>query len=100
MSRVETDVRRMIDEARRAMGGLDGMVLNVGTFGGIGLDGVSAEEWNRIYDVNVRGPMLACREALPKFEDGGSIVFISSIAALGPARRWRSMIPRRPRSAG
>lgn len=26
--------------------------------------------------------MLACREALPKFENGGSIVFISSIAAL------------------
>jgi NAD(P)-dependent dehydrogenase (short-subunit alcohol dehydrogenase family) len=26
--------------------------------------------------------MLACREALPKFEDGGAIVFISSIAAL------------------
>jgi NAD(P)-dependent dehydrogenase (short-subunit alcohol dehydrogenase family) len=78
----EADVKRMIDEAKAAMGGLDGMVLNVGTFGGTGLDGVSAEEWNRIYDVNVRGPMLACREALPKFENGGSIVFISSIAAL------------------
>ncbi len=50
------------------MGGLDGMVLNVGTFGKTGLDGVSAEEWNRIYDVNVRGPMLCCREALDKFE--------------------------------
>jgi NAD(P)-dependent dehydrogenase (short-subunit alcohol dehydrogenase family) len=79
---VEADVKRMIDEARTTMGGLDGMVLNVGTFGGTGLDGVSADEWNRIYDVNVRGPMLACREALPKFDNGGSIVFISSIAAL------------------
>jgi NAD(P)-dependent dehydrogenase (short-subunit alcohol dehydrogenase family) len=79
---VKADVRRMIDEAHHIMGGLDGMVLNVGTFGKTGLDGVSAEEWNRIYDVNVRGPMLACREALPKFENGGSIVFISSIAAL------------------
>jgi NAD(P)-dependent dehydrogenase (short-subunit alcohol dehydrogenase family) len=79
---VEADVKRMIDESRERMGSLDGMVLNVGTFGGTGLDGVSADEWNRIYDVNVRGPMLACREALPKFENGGSIVFISSIAAL------------------
>ena len=43
------------------MGGLDGMVLNIGTFGKTGLDAVSAEEWNRIYDVNVRGPMLCCR---------------------------------------
>lgn len=79
---VEADVIRMIDEAHRAMGGLDGMVLNVGTFGKVGLDAVSAEEWNRIYDVNVRGPMLCCRAGLPKFDDGGAIVFISSIAAL------------------
>ncbi|WP_431016972.1 SDR family NAD(P)-dependent oxidoreductase [Bradyrhizobium pachyrhizi] len=78
----EADVIRMIDEAHRTMGGLDGMVLNIGTFGKTGLDNVSAEEWNKIYDVNVRGPMLCCRAALPKFEDGGSIVFISSIAAL------------------
>jgi NAD(P)-dependent dehydrogenase (short-subunit alcohol dehydrogenase family) len=79
---LESDVRRMIDEAHGVMGGLDGMVLNVGTFGQPGLEAVSAEEWNRIYDVNVRGPMLACREALPRFENAGSIVFISSIAAV------------------
>jgi NAD(P)-dependent dehydrogenase (short-subunit alcohol dehydrogenase family) len=78
----EAKVIAMIDAAHRAMGGLDGMVLNVGTFGKVGLDGVSAKEWNDIYDVNVRGPMLCCRAALPKFERGGSIVFISSIAAL------------------
>jgi NAD(P)-dependent dehydrogenase (short-subunit alcohol dehydrogenase family) len=78
----ESDVARLIEEAHRSMGGLDGMVLNVGTFGKTGLSGVSAEEWNRIYDVNVRGPMLCCREALEKFEPGGAIVFISSIAAL------------------
>jgi NAD(P)-dependent dehydrogenase (short-subunit alcohol dehydrogenase family) len=78
----EGDVARMIEEAHRTLGGLDGMVLNVGTFGKIGLNGVSAEEWNRIYDVNVRGPMFCCRQALDKFESGGSIVFISSIAAL------------------
>jgi len=78
----ESDVARMIDEAHRTMGGLDGMVLNVGTFGKIGIDGVSGEEWNRIYDVNVRGPMFCCRQALDRLDDGGSIVFISSIAAL------------------
>lgn len=78
----EPQVARMIDEAQRTMGGIDGMVLNVGTFGKTGLNGVSAEEWNRIYDVNVRGPMFCCRQALDKFDDGGSIVFISSIAAL------------------
>jgi len=84
---IESDVRSMVDEAHRTMGGLDGMVLNIGTFGKIGLDGVSAEEWNAIYDVNVRGPMLCCRQALPRFADDGSIVFISSIAALKAGSR-------------
>jgi NAD(P)-dependent dehydrogenase (short-subunit alcohol dehydrogenase family) len=84
---IEADVRWMIAEAHRAMGGLDGMVLNIGTFGKVGLDAVSPEAWNAIYDVNVRGPMLCCRQALPKFENGGSIVFISSIAALRAGSR-------------
>jgi NAD(P)-dependent dehydrogenase (short-subunit alcohol dehydrogenase family) len=79
---IEADVQRMIGTAHRAMGGLDGLVLNIGIFGKTGLDAVSPEEWNAIYDVNVRGPMLCCREALRKLADGASIVFISSIAAL------------------
>src|SRR5689334_2021716 len=65
----EADVTRMIEEAHRAMGGLDGMVLNIGTFGRTGLDSVSPEEWNKIYGVNVRGPMLCCRAGLPQFDN-------------------------------
>ncbi|MEP1904835.1 MAG: SDR family oxidoreductase, partial [Nitratireductor sp.] len=50
------DIKRMIDEAVSAMGGLDGMVLNVGIgVGGLGLDGVSAEDWTKALDVNLRG---------------------------------------------
>ncbi|NIJ42381.1 NAD(P)-dependent dehydrogenase (short-subunit alcohol dehydrogenase family) [Parvibaculum indicum] len=77
------DITRMIDEAISAMGGLDGMVLNVGVgVGGLGLDGISAEDWTKALDVNLRGPMLCCQAALPKMEEGSSIVFISSIAGL------------------
>lgn len=77
------DIARMIDEAVAAMGGLDGMVLNVGIgVGGLGLDGISAEDWTKALDVNLRGPMLCCQAALPKMAEGSSIVFISSIAGL------------------
>lgn len=79
----EADVTRMIDEAARAMGGLDGMVLNVGIgVGGLGLAAVKPDEWDTVLGVNLRGPMLCCREALPRMDAGGSIVFISSIAGL------------------
>jgi NAD(P)-dependent dehydrogenase (short-subunit alcohol dehydrogenase family) len=79
----EADVVRMVDEAVDGLGGLDGLILNVGIgVGGLGLAGVTAEDWDKVLAVNLRGPMLCCRQALPKLEDGSSIVFISSIAGL------------------
>jgi len=79
----EDDVIRMVDTAVDELGGLDGLVLNVGIgVGGLGLGSVKADEWDTVLGVNLRGPMLCCREALPKLAEGASIVFISSIAGL------------------
>lgn len=79
----EADVARMVEEAAAGLGGLDGLVLNVGIgVGGLGLASVQAEDWDKVLGVNLRGPMLCCREALPRLEAGSSVVFISSIAGL------------------
>jgi NAD(P)-dependent dehydrogenase (short-subunit alcohol dehydrogenase family) len=79
----EADVTRMVAEAADGLGGLDGLVLNVGIgVGGLGLSRVEVADWDKVLAVNLRGPMLCCREALPKLADGSSIVFISSIAGL------------------
>jgi len=84
----EDDVNRMIDEAIDGLGGLDGMVLNVGIgVGALGLDGVDLKEWNDTLAVNLGGPMLCCRKALRNMADGASIVFISSIAGLRSGSR-------------
>ncbi|NBB14927.1 SDR family oxidoreductase [Caulobacter sp. SLTY] len=81
--RHEADVAAMVETAVREMGGLDGMVCNVGVgLGGLGLSAVKTEEWDQVLGINLRGPMLCCREALPAMESGGSVVFISSIAGL------------------
>ena len=80
----EGDVVRMIREAHDGLGGLDGMVLNVGIgVGNLGLKGVKVAEWDATLAVNLRAAVLCCREAVPKLADGASIVFISSIAGLG-----------------
>ena len=79
----EEDVVRMVAEAADKLGGLDGMVLNVGIgVGSLGLGAVKRDEWDRVLGVNLRGPMLCCREALPRMAEGSSIIFISSIAGL------------------
>jgi len=77
----EDDVRRMIDTAADDLGGLDGMVLNVGITCPTGLHGFTLDEWDRVLNTNLRGPMLCCRHGLERMEDGASILFVSSIAA-------------------
>jgi NAD(P)-dependent dehydrogenase (short-subunit alcohol dehydrogenase family) len=75
------DVDRMVNEARSGLGGIDGLVCNVGIgLGGLGLEGASPDTWDRTLQVNLRGPMLCCRAAMPILEDGSPIVLISSIA--------------------
>ena len=88
---VEADVARMIDEARTALGGLDGMVLNVGIgTRNLGLENIDVAEWDQVLAVNLRGPMLCCRDGLRHLDDGSSVVFISSLAALKAATRCAS----------
>ncbi len=79
----EADVERMLEEATRTLGGLDGLVLNVGIgVGALGLAGTNVEAWDQTFAVNVRGAMLCCRAALPVLANGSPIVMTSSIAGL------------------
>jgi NAD(P)-dependent dehydrogenase (short-subunit alcohol dehydrogenase family) len=83
----EAEVSRMVSEAASQLGGLDGVVLNVGTGAGMGLQGTTAEAWDLTLAVNLRSHMLTCRAALPVLADASSIVFVSSIAGLKPGSR-------------
>jgi NAD(P)-dependent dehydrogenase (short-subunit alcohol dehydrogenase family) len=81
----ETVVRQAIEQ----LGGLDGVVYNVGIAAGQRLEGTNAEAWDYTFAVNLRAHFLIAKAALPKLTDGGSMVFISSVAGLGPG----SLIP-------
>ena len=73
--------------ADEAMGGLDGLVCNVGIGGGSKLEGTSPEQWDHVFAVNARSHFLLCRAALPRMADGASIVSVSSVAGLKPGSR-------------
>jgi NAD(P)-dependent dehydrogenase (short-subunit alcohol dehydrogenase family) len=75
------DLEAAAERVAGELGGLDGLVLNVGIAVGSGLDGTSADDWDRTFAVNARSHFLAVRAARPFLADGSSIVFVSSIAA-------------------
>jgi NAD(P)-dependent dehydrogenase (short-subunit alcohol dehydrogenase family) len=87
---IEGDVRdegacaHMVERTVAELGGIDGVVCNVGIGLGRGLDGTTAEAWDDVFAVNVRAHFLVARAALPAMGDGGAIVFVSSVAGLKP----------------
>lgn len=75
---------RTVGLAVEAFGGLDAVVVSAGLgFGGAAGD-VDDERWERTLEVNVTGAFRLVRAALPVLIErgGGSIVLVSSVAAL------------------
>lgn len=77
----------LVADAEEAMGGLDGLVCNVGIGAGMGLAGTTTEQWDHVFAVNVRSHFLLAAAALPRMPEGGAIVFISSIAGMTAGSR-------------
>jgi 3-oxoacyl-[acyl-carrier protein] reductase len=81
------DCRRLVEEALGKWGRLDYLVNNAGTTKRVDhadLDGLSAEDFQRIYAVNTIGAFQMARAAAPHLKAAGdaAIVNVSSTAAL------------------
>ena len=77
--------RKLVDDAARAVGGLDVLVNNAGAI--VAREPiVSAEEslLDRVFDLNGRSVLEACQAAVPHMtaRGGGAIINVGSIAAL------------------
>ena len=77
----------MFEEVRKAFGRVDVLVNNAGVYAPAPIESLSVSEFNRHFDTNVLGLLLATKAALPLFPaTGGSIVNISSVVStLAPA---------------
>jgi NAD(P)-dependent dehydrogenase (short-subunit alcohol dehydrogenase family) len=75
---------RVVEWANGVLGGLDGLVLNVGIGLGRGMQGTSLDQWDEVFHVNLRSHFLTMKAALPLMGEGSSTVLISSVAALRP----------------
>ena len=81
-------VRNMLAAVEQQFGRLDALVNNAGTTANVppkDLDGLSLEEWDRVFAVNVRGMFQVTRAAVKLLRDvHGSIVNTASIVGLRP----------------
>lgn len=96
---IVSEYLRAVDEAAAFLGGLDGLVNNAGITTTIDFLEVTEEQFNRSYDLNIRGQFFCAQQAVRHMIErgrqlqardpghrwaGGSIVNISSVhAALG-----------------
>jgi NAD(P)-dependent dehydrogenase (short-subunit alcohol dehydrogenase family) len=84
---VEADAMSLFEETEKALGRLDGAVLNAGIVGPpLPLAEMSEARLRRTIEVNIVGALLSAREAARRLSvsrggGGGSIVLVSSAAA-------------------
>lgn len=83
---VESEVRGLMDEATRLMGGIDGLVTAAGIARDsmVPVEDVAEQVWDDTIDVNLKGSFLAAKYAVPEIRSagGGVIVMIASGAGV------------------
>lgn len=83
----KSDLQALVDEVDDRFGRIDVWVNSAGTNADTPFLEIEEDEWDRIMDVNLKGVFLACQvagEYLIEQGEGGSIINISSMAALTP----------------
>jgi len=81
------DIKKLVNHAVELFGRIDILVNNAGTnphFGPV----LTADEgvWDKIFEVNLKGPFFLCKEVAPIMEKngGGSIINVSSAGGIRP----------------
>jgi len=78
----KAEIEELFNAAKKAFGKVDILVNNAGVYEFSPIEEITEEHFNKMFDLNVRGLMLASKESLKHFGTaGGSIINISSIAS-------------------
>ncbi|MDP1879527.1 MAG: glucose 1-dehydrogenase [Parachlamydiaceae bacterium] len=75
------DIKKLFLESFQAFGKIDILINNAGVYEFKSIEEVSLEHYHHIFDLNVRGLLLATKEFLKYSETSGCIINISSIAS-------------------
>ncbi len=73
-------IKRLFDQTVEVFGRLDILVNNAGMFALKSLEESTAEDFDEMFELNVRAVFLSAREASTRMSEGGRIINIGSIA--------------------
>ena len=83
--RNEAEVKQAVAETLKAHGKLNILVNNAAVFETVDLEKITIDQWDRVFETNVRGPFLFARECLPALRGTkGRIIQLGSLGGLHP----------------
>jgi len=84
----EDSIRAMVQQVIDRFGQIDILVNNAGVEGIKAVTEMSAEYWDRVLQVNLRGPMLCCKHVGPHMirRQRGKVINVASVLASRVAR--------------
>lgn len=76
------DNQRLISEAIDAYGKIDVLFVNAGVAYFVPADQIDEDHFDTQFNINIKGPAFLVKHALPHMNDGGAIIFNTSIVHL------------------
>ena len=102
-TRFQSDLRvgdaptRLVVDVMRSVGRLDVVVNSAAVMIRMPMGEITAGDWDKVLDLNLRAPFLIAQEAARHLPDGGSIVNIADLAAF---ETWPGYLPHGVSKAG
>lgn len=77
--RKEKEVGQLVKQTLKAFGKIDVVVNNAGVFAMKPIENMTEQNWDEIVDINLKGPFLLCKAAVPHLRKGAAIVNVASV---------------------
>ena len=75
-----SDNQRVVEQTVAHFGKIDALFLNAGIFEALPIGMLDEGSFDRIFDINVKGPLFLVNAAVEQLNDGASILFNTSVS--------------------